>query len=79
MLKSQVLKTCGQHEESESAEKSLSDTTTPKKNTALMLVSCSLASARQQKSLLIFHCGECLLLIQIPCAKSRHHPPPAHL
>lgn len=62
------------HEESESAEKSLSDTTMPKKNTALMLVSCSLASARQQKSLLIFHCGECLLLIQIPRAKSRHPP-----
>lgn len=64
------------HEESKPAGKSLSDPTKPKKNTALVLVSCSLASFRQKNSPIIFHCGECLLLpvIQIPCAKSRHPP-----
>lgn len=47
-------------------ENCLSDTTMFKKITAFMPVSWSLASFRQQNSLLIFHCEECLLLIQIP-------------
>lgn len=38
--------------------------TVAKGNAAIVLVRC-LASLRQQKSLVIFHCGECLLLNQI--------------